>query len=127
MVERQEKPIWATPTIDITPERTQVVVAGGDYDRGLDPRTGAELWRFAANGWVDGTPAADEKAGVVYAPCRDGSVYAIGHIGDGEIDIVHSCKDVGIERVEADCDPLQSGLRQSPGFTLQQRPVRGEC
>ena len=45
--ERQEKPVWATPTIHETAERTQLIVVGGDFDRGLDPETGAELWRFA--------------------------------------------------------------------------------
>lgn len=45
-VGRDEKPVWATPTIHQTAERTQLIVVGGDYDRGLDPATGRELWRF---------------------------------------------------------------------------------
>lgn len=46
-VERQEKPIWATPTIHKINGTTQLIVVGGDFDRGLDPNTGEELWRFA--------------------------------------------------------------------------------
>ncbi len=46
-VERAEKPIWATPTIHVADGRTQLIVLGGDWDRGLDPATGRELWRFA--------------------------------------------------------------------------------
>ncbi|MEM6704777.1 MAG: PQQ-binding-like beta-propeller repeat protein [Acidobacteriota bacterium] len=46
-LERQEKPVWATPTIHVGANRTQLLVIGGDFDRGLDPATGEELWRFA--------------------------------------------------------------------------------
>ncbi len=46
-VTRDEKPIWATPTIHQADGRTQLIVSGGDFDRGLDPDTGEELWRFA--------------------------------------------------------------------------------
>ena len=46
-VDRDEKPVWATPTIHQTADRTQLIVIGGDFDRGLDPASGRELWRFA--------------------------------------------------------------------------------
>jgi outer membrane protein assembly factor BamB len=46
-VERQEKPVWATPTIHVSDARQQLIVVGGDYDRGLDPATGEELWKFS--------------------------------------------------------------------------------
>ena len=46
-VDRDEKPIWATPTLYSGPRGTELIVMGGDYDRGFDPRTGEELWRFA--------------------------------------------------------------------------------
>jgi outer membrane protein assembly factor BamB len=46
-VERDEKPVWATPTVHQTADRAQLIVVGGDFDRGLDPATGRELWRFA--------------------------------------------------------------------------------
>ncbi len=45
-VERQEKPVWATPTIHVGEDRTQLLVIGGNFDRGLDLATGEELWRF---------------------------------------------------------------------------------
>ncbi|REJ77179.1 MAG: hypothetical protein DWQ36_17570 [Acidobacteria bacterium] len=45
-VERQEKPVWATPTVHHGEGRSQLIVLGGDFDRGLDPATGEELWRF---------------------------------------------------------------------------------
>jgi outer membrane protein assembly factor BamB len=46
-IERDEKPTWSTPTVHRGPDRTQLIVMGGDWDRGLDPKTGRELWRFA--------------------------------------------------------------------------------
>jgi outer membrane protein assembly factor BamB len=46
-IERDEKPVWSTPTVYEGPGRTQLIVMGGDWDRGLDPKTGRELWRFA--------------------------------------------------------------------------------
>ncbi|MDX1502237.1 MAG: PQQ-binding-like beta-propeller repeat protein [Thermoanaerobaculia bacterium] len=46
-VARDEKPIWATPTIRPTPGGAELIVVGGDFDRGYDPETGRELWRFA--------------------------------------------------------------------------------
>ncbi len=46
-IARDEKPVWATPTLHRSGDRTQLVVFGGEWDRGLDPATGRELWRFA--------------------------------------------------------------------------------
>ncbi len=46
-VARDEKPVWATPTVHQGDGRTQLIVLGGEWDRGLDPATGRELWRFA--------------------------------------------------------------------------------
>jgi outer membrane protein assembly factor BamB len=46
-VARDEKPVWATPLLHSTPERDELVVMGGDFDRGYDPASGQELWRFA--------------------------------------------------------------------------------
>jgi len=44
-----EFPSWATPTIARGPSRVEVVTNGGKYIRGLDPRTGRELWRLSDN------------------------------------------------------------------------------
>jgi outer membrane protein assembly factor BamB len=42
-----EYPSWATPTIARGSARTEVVTNGGKYIRGLDPKTGRELWRLS--------------------------------------------------------------------------------
>jgi outer membrane protein assembly factor BamB len=44
-----EYPSWATPTIARGQGRTEVVTNGGKYIRGLDPKTGRELWRLSDN------------------------------------------------------------------------------
>jgi hypothetical protein len=48
-VERGEITSWTTPTINVTPKRTELIVNGGRYIRGYDPLTGKELWRFSDN------------------------------------------------------------------------------
>ena len=43
---RAERPVWSTPTLHTEGARTDLIVVGGEYVRGYDPRTGAELWKF---------------------------------------------------------------------------------
>jgi len=45
-VPRVERPVWSTPTLHTAGSRTDLIVVGGEYVRGYDPRTGAELWKF---------------------------------------------------------------------------------
>src|SRR4030095_3691625 len=42
-----EYPSWATPAIARGSSRTEIVTNGGKYIRGLDPKTGRELWRLS--------------------------------------------------------------------------------
>ncbi len=45
-VPRVERPVWSTPTLHTTGSRTDLIVVGGEYVRGYDPKSGAELWKF---------------------------------------------------------------------------------
>lgn len=45
-VPRVERPVWSTPTLHTVGGRTDLIVVGGEYVRGYDPRTGAEVWKF---------------------------------------------------------------------------------
>ncbi|HUG52371.1 MAG TPA: PQQ-binding-like beta-propeller repeat protein [Vicinamibacteria bacterium] len=45
-VDRDERPVWATPTVHESGGRKELVVVGGYHVRGYDPRDGRELWRF---------------------------------------------------------------------------------
>jgi len=46
-VERDERPVWATPTLHRAAGRDELVVVGGHHVKGYDPRSGKELWRFS--------------------------------------------------------------------------------
>ena len=82
-VERNEKPIWATPTLHVTSQRAEVIVAGGDFDRGLDPRTGEELWRFARDYEVKTvTPLIANNLIVLAGGYRGKPLFAL-HVGAG--------------------------------------------
>jgi outer membrane protein assembly factor BamB len=87
-VERDEKPIWATPTLHITPERSQVVVAGGDFDRGLDPESGRELWRFARDYEVKTTtPLVEDNLIVLSGGYRGKPLFAIRAGATGDVSL----------------------------------------
>ena len=56
-VARDERPVWATPTLHIGKERSELIVRGGHYDRAHDPADGTELWRYADDAEVKMTTA----------------------------------------------------------------------
>lgn len=87
-VERNEKPIWATPTLHITPERSQVILAGGDFDWGLDPRSGQELWRFARDYEVKTTtPVVSNDLIVLSGGYRGKPLFALRVDASGDISL----------------------------------------
>ncbi len=87
-VERHEKPIWATPTLDLGPDRSQVIVAGGDFDRGFDPRTGKELWRFGRDYQVKTTtPLVSEELIVLSGGYRGKPLFALRADATGDLSL----------------------------------------
>jgi outer membrane protein assembly factor BamB len=64
-VDRDERPVWATPTLFAGPSRTELIVVGGVHVKGYDPRTGAELWRFKDVSEVK-TPTAFVDSDLIY-------------------------------------------------------------
>jgi outer membrane protein assembly factor BamB len=73
---------WAAPLYTTTPGSPPVVNGNGVFvtdqlgtTYALDPATGAELWRFAANRSVQGAPIATPSA--VLQPATNGSIVAI--------------------------------------------------
>jgi len=87
-VERNEKPVWATPTLHVTPERSQVVVAGGDFDRGLDPLSGKELWRFARDYEVKTTtPLVADDLIVLSGGYRGKPLFAVRGGASGDVSL----------------------------------------
>jgi outer membrane protein assembly factor BamB len=70
--ERDEIPSWSTPTVVSTAAGAELVVNGGGFARGYDPRTGMERWRVATGSGMT-TPTPIGAAGL--------SIVASGGIG----------------------------------------------
>lgn len=51
-VERDERPVWSTPTYHDGHGRRELIVMGGYYVRSYDLDTGEEIWRFADDAQV---------------------------------------------------------------------------
>ena len=86
-VERQEKPVWATPTLHRSGDRTQLIVLGGDFDRGLDPATGRELWRFARDLQVKTpTPFVADDRIILSGGYRGKEVHAVAIDAEGTVE-----------------------------------------
>lgn len=64
--ERDEIPSWSTPTVVAAANGPELVVNGGTFARGYDPRTGAERWRIATgSGMTTPTPIAADGLSIV--------------------------------------------------------------
>lgn len=63
-VPRDERPVWATPTIHESGGRKELIVVGGYHVRGYDPRDGRELWRFRDEAEVK-TPTPFAAGGLI--------------------------------------------------------------
>ena len=87
-VERQEKPVWATPTVHRDGSgRAQLIVLGGEFDRGLDPATGRELWRFGRDLQVKTpTPFVAGDRIVLSGGYRGKELHAVAVDAEGTVD-----------------------------------------
>ncbi len=95
-VRRDEKPVWATPTLHSDGERTQLIVLGGDYDRGYDPATGEEIWRFRRDLEVKTTtPIVAGELIILAGGYRGKPLYAIKSSAQGEVSVKGRAKTGG--------------------------------
>lgn len=60
-VDRDEKSNWCTPFVWKNPQRTELVVGGGNKMRSYDPSSGKLLWEMAGSGRCAASPVGDEK------------------------------------------------------------------
>jgi outer membrane protein assembly factor BamB len=84
-VNRDERPVWSTPTLHTAGGRTDLIVVGGVYVRGYDPRTGEERWRFKDVAEVKTpTPVVAGSLIVLAGGYRGRPIYAlkVGATGD---------------------------------------------
>lgn len=85
-ISRDEKPVWATPTLHRGADGDELIVVGGDFDRGLDPGTGRELWRFARSYEVKTpTPVIAGDLIVLAGGYRGRPIYALRSGGRGDL------------------------------------------
>jgi outer membrane protein assembly factor BamB len=95
--DRDEIPSWSTPTAVTTANGAELVVNGGGFARGYDPRSGAERWRMATGSGMT-TPTPIGAAGL--------SIVTSGGIGSSRplVAVRH-----GAEGVLAPDDPAGPG------------------
>jgi outer membrane protein assembly factor BamB len=87
-VSRDERPVWATPTLIGAGGRTELVVVGGHHVRGYDPRTGGELWRFKDEAEVKTpTPFASDGLIVFAGGYRGRPMFALRPGGRGDLSV----------------------------------------
>ena len=84
--ERDEIPSWSTPTVVTTANGGELVVNGGTFARGYDPRTGTERWRVATgSGMTTPTPVGAAGLSIVTSGGIGSArpILAVRHGGDG--------------------------------------------
>jgi outer membrane protein assembly factor BamB len=85
-VTRVERPVWSTPTLHTVGPRTELIVVGGEYVRGYDPRTGQEIWRFRDEAEVKmPTPFVADDLIVLAGGYRGRPLYALKPGAQGDI------------------------------------------
>ena len=87
-VPRDEKPVWATPTLHETNGRTELIVQGGHYARAYDPATGKELWRLEDAAEVKiPVPFVSDGLIVLAGGFRGRPMFAVRPGGSGDISL----------------------------------------
>lgn len=87
-VKRDERPVWATPTVIGSGSRKELIVVGGHYVRSYDPRDGRELWRFKDEAEVKTpTPFVAGDLIVLSGGYRGRPIYALKAGGTGDISV----------------------------------------
>jgi outer membrane protein assembly factor BamB len=87
-VERDERPVWATPTLVEVGERRDLVVIGGYHTRGYDPETGTERWRFADEAEVKTpTPFVADGLIILSGGYRGRTMFALRRGAEGDVSL----------------------------------------
>jgi outer membrane protein assembly factor BamB len=92
-VERNERPVWATPLLVPSGDGVELVVVGGNYNRSYDPRSGSELWRFKDAAEVKTpTPLAASGLIVFSGGYRGRPIFALKPGGKGDLSVPDDAK-----------------------------------
>jgi outer membrane protein assembly factor BamB len=91
---RESPDAYTTPALLAFNGKTQIVVSGGDYITGHDPRTGKEIWRAGGlnpyrqgNYRIVASPVVMEE--MVYVPSRRRPLLAVRAGGTGDVTASH--------------------------------------
>jgi outer membrane protein assembly factor BamB len=86
---------YTTPALLRSGGTTQIIISGGDYVTGHDPKTGKEIWRAGGlnpqkrpNQRVIASPFVAD--GIIYAPSRKSPVLALRPGGTGDVTATHT-------------------------------------
>jgi outer membrane protein assembly factor BamB len=84
---RSDVPTWSTPTVDVRPDRSQIIANGFRHIGGYELRTGKELWKLSEAGDIPvPTPiVAHDLIFITSAHGRMSPVYAIRANASGDI------------------------------------------
>jgi outer membrane protein assembly factor BamB len=87
-VDRDERPVWATPLLLEAAGRKEIVVVGGLYVRAYDPADGKELWRFRDEAEVKTpSPFAVDGLIVLAGGYRGRPIYALRPGARGDVSV----------------------------------------
>jgi len=90
-VERDERPVWSTPTVHESGGRRELIVVGGYHVRGYDLRDGRELWRFRDEAEVKTpTPFAAGELLVFSGGYRGRPIFALKPGATGDVTVPES-------------------------------------
>ena len=87
--DRDDIPSWSSPTVVTTAKGAELIVNGGNFARGYDPRTGKERWRVATGSPIaTPTPIGAGGMSIVTSGGLASSrpVVAVRHGADGLVD-----------------------------------------
>ena len=85
--ERDELPSWATPTVYLSKDRTEIITNAPNFIRGYDPETGKELWKLGGSSKITApTPIFSDGLIVVASGRRpEAPVFVIRAGASGDI------------------------------------------
>ena len=90
-VAREERPVWATPTLHVVDGKPELVVVGGLHVGGYDPRTGEERWRFKDVAEVKTpTPFVAQGLVILAGGYRGRPLFAIREGARGDVSVPES-------------------------------------
>jgi outer membrane protein assembly factor BamB len=86
--DRNERPVWSTPTVHESGGRKELIVVGGYHVRGYDLRDGRELWRFKDDAEVKTpTPFAAGDLIVLSGGYRGRPIIALKSGASGDVSV----------------------------------------